>query len=708
MDYFSQGPSRRSSVTQDQQPPPPQAAPTGRRPPGFPSYESLRAPSAIRIRRLPSSIGSPLSRPVSHEASGAGRPPSAGSDHSTGGGGGGRRRSFSAPQHYAGDATTTTTATGPEAARLNEPPPHMPAISEGFPTTPGAQARPATASAHMGSTASGAPHSTAQHPGRLRGMSSPMHRMRSHTSATNHSRQMRPAESDEYDNDVIDLLDLIDPEVRTIGTLTNLQNSLFVPDLGSLVNRRPTYELTSRRDRANSRPGSGEGIDRRYRPRADTRASRLSQRASQLDPIPQDRLELDDLSAPPHPPSTETTRKRRVSIGSELSDSRYAVLPHGVSLEGWSEADVDELNDHVRHLLHSRREGFKRGWRGFRKYISRPLGLFVFLYATSVTLFGTAWVFALIGWIYVGSHDRQEYIIDVIDNVLVALFALMGDGLAPFRAVDTYHMCFIAHYHHLTWRLRQEKQLPALVDRNDLPDRHVDAAVLEDALDKEETAEYSVLTPRQQKRLQYHQAKFSKSHTFYKPHETATHHAFPLRLLVAVVTLLDFHSIFQVALGTCTWSINYRVRPQALTATILACSLTCNIVAGILISVGDHKTRKKDVLERMFRQALTEEALRRMARTRDRGAVALAVDPTRLVSEDLRETLRDVTGKDAEAIQEEQQRRKSEGEGLKSSEEEEDSPKGDSPERPPAPMSPSSKVKRKPLDGGSKGTGADS
>jgi hypothetical protein len=454
---------------------------------------------------------------------------------------------------------------------------------------------------------------------------------------------------DEYDSDVIDLLDLIDPEVRTIGTLTNLQNSLFVPDLGRLVNRRPTYDLTSRHDWGASFKGDEE---RKYRSRSGTQASRKSDRPLRAATAPIERVEMDDL------PSSREGPQRRLSIGSDLSDSRYAVLPHGVSLEGWTDDEIEELNDHVRHLLHSRREGFKRGWRGFKKYISRPLGLFVFFYAVSVTLFGTAWVFALIGWIYVGNEERQGYIIDVIDNVLVAFFALMGDGLAPFRAVDTYHMCFIAHYHHLTWRLRQEKQLPELVDHNDLPDRHPssDAATLEDTvvadMDKgsgEEDpalAEYSVLTARQQKRLQYHQAKFSKSHTFYKPHETATHHAFPLRLLVTVVVLLDFHSIFQIALGTCTWSIDYRVRPQALTATILACSLTCNIVAGILISVGDHRTRKKDVLERMFRQALTEEALKRMARSRARGDMTLTVQPSQLQGGEISNAVEAVHGKE--------------------------------------------------------------
>ena len=311
---------------------------------------------------------------------------------------------------------------------------------------------------------------------------------------------------------------------------------------------------------------------------------------------------------------------RRFSISSNLSDSRYAVLPHGISLEDWTEDDKAELDDHVRHLMHSRREGFRRSMRGFKQYISKPLGLFVFVYAVLITLFGAAWVFFLIGWIYVG--PKQSYIINIVDNVLVALFALMGDGLAPFRAVDTYHMCFIAKYYHMTWRLRKEKQLPELVDHNDLPDRRASSGDVEAMLDKEEDAELSVLSPRQQMRLQYHQAKFSNAHTFYRPHETATHHAFPLRLLVAVVVMLDFHSIFQVALGTCTWTIPYKVRPGALTATILCFSICCNITAGILISVGDRRTRKKDVLERIERQNLTEEALERMAKKRQSEEIA--------------------------------------------------------------------------------------
>ncbi len=300
--------------------------------------------------------------------------------------------------------------------------------------------------------------------------------------------------------------------------------------------------------------------------------------------------------------------ERLHSITSVMTESHYAVLPHGVSLEGWSEEDKEILDDHVRHMMHSKRSKFKQRMVAFGKYVQKPLGLFVFIYATLITLFGLAWVLFLIGWIYAG--DRKDYLTNIIDNVLVALFAVMGDGLAPFRIVDTYHMIFIAHYHHKSWRLRRERALPKLHDRNDLPAQREKEADPEAA--KPEDAEFSVLNHKQQQKLIHHQAKFSKSHSFYKPHETGTHFAFPLPLLVAIVCLLDCHSLFQIALGTCTWAIDYHTRPQALTATILCCSITCNITAGILISVGDRKTRKKDVALRMQRQALTQTAIEKV------------------------------------------------------------------------------------------------
>ncbi|KAA8575677.1 hypothetical protein EYC84_004794 [Monilinia fructicola] len=227
---------------------------------------------------------------------------------------------------------------------------------------------------------------------------------------------------------------LLIPKFLPLTSLTNIQNSLFIPSLGNLFNRNPTYNLTGMRSLvAQQEPGpqneSKQTLTLPERPRierGDTGAFTLTESRSHPD---------DEV---PH----------------------YAVVPEGINLDGWSSADKEELNDHVRHLLHSRREGFKRAMKGFGQYVRKPLGFFVTLYAILITLFGLAWVLFLIGWVNLGS--KRLYVINVIDNVLVALFAIMGDGLAPFRAIDTYHMIYIAHYHHLTWRLRKEKALPQI------------------------------------------------------------------------------------------------------------------------------------------------------------------------------------------------------------------------------------------------------
>ncbi|EAW12611.1 uncharacterized protein ACLA_010370 [Aspergillus clavatus NRRL 1] len=400
----------------------------------------------------------------------------------------------------------------------------------------------------------------------------------------------------EYRSQIVDVLDVIDPEVSALSTLTNVQNSLFIPNLGTWVNRMPTYTLSPPRprDQDSSETESDESTD------AEKKGSR-----------------------PTLQPSASLS-----SVLDESPERRFAVLPEEMTLEGWTKEEVEELNDRVRHMLHSRRSAFKRAMVGFGKYVSKPLGFLVTLYATLITLFGLAWVLFLIGWINVGG--KQLYVINVIDNVLVALFAIMGDGLAPFRAVDTYHMIFIARYTFLTWKIRQKRALPALKDKNDLPARP------EAAVDVEygntpfgEEHEFSVLNCAQQLKLIHHQEKFAKSHTFYKPHETPTHHAFPLRLLVAIVVLLDCHSLFQIALGACTWGISYHVRPFALTTVILCCSLTCNITGGILIMIGDRRTRKKDVVERLFRQQLTEQAVKKMQKKKRKEEERKSMDQER-------------------------------------------------------------------------------
>lgn len=228
------------------------------------------------------------------------------------------------------------------------------------------------------------------------------------------------ARNAEYDHRIVDLLDVVDPEVSTLTSITNLQNSLFLPNLGRFVNRRPTYDL------------SWAGPDKRQ-----STASGAYHEA------------LDNINEDSGQPAEGTSERRpsagrTYSITSNVDSTHYAALPHGTTLEGWSPEDVERLEDHVRHMLHSRRSKIARTWKGFIRYASRPLGFLITLYATLITLFGLAWVLFLIGWIEVGA--KQNYLVEIIDYTLVALFAIVGDGLAPFRAVDTYHMIYIAHY----------------------------------------------------------------------------------------------------------------------------------------------------------------------------------------------------------------------------------------------------------------------
>lgn len=423
--------------------------------------------------------------------------------------------------------------------------------------------------------------------------------MRRMSSAINLRRKDHRRADHDIDNDMVDMLDVIDPEVSTLTTLNNVQNSLFLPNLPWLYNRQPTYDLMQ-----SSSDSSDEEMGER--------------RASQTD-------RLTEMTQPgEHEQATRAGLHRTNTIDSTLStleegpDHHFAVLPHGASLPGWSQEEKDALDDHVRHLLHSRRAKFKRTMRGFGHYCRNPLGFIVTLYFFLITFWGAAWVLFLIGWISVGG--RQAYFVEICDQILTALFCVVGITMFPFRLYDTYHMAFVAFFAHRTWRLRKERGLKDLRDHNELPamppqsvSSPYDTA---EEIEEEERMEAPVLTDEEQRKLEYHQGKLAKSHTFYRPHETYTHHAFSIRLLITIVVLLDCHSMFQIALGGTTWGIYYKVRPKALTAVILACSLSCNIASGIIIGIGDKRSRKTLVVEQMMRQGLTEEALKKLRKER--------------------------------------------------------------------------------------------
>ncbi len=132
------------------------------------------------------------------------------------------------------------------------------------------------------------------------------------------------------------------------------------------------------------------------------------------------------------------------------------------------EEERNELDEHV-HMLLTKKAKAKRMGKGFLRYVKTPHGLIITVYAFLITFWGTAIVLFLLRWINVHNHDRQRYWIEICDQILCALFTAVGLGFAPFRAVDTYRMVQIAHYHFLTYKRRRQLNLPELKDKNELP-----------------------------------------------------------------------------------------------------------------------------------------------------------------------------------------------------------------------------------------------
>lgn len=100
--------------------------------------------------------------------------------------------------------------------------------------------------------------------------------------------------------------------------------------MGGFVNRQPTYKLSER-------PGEVRTIDKI-------------------------KAKLKNLRSPEKKADSDIWKPPKLE---------YAVLPDGERLGGWTTAEVDELDDLVRHQLHSRRAKFKRSMKGFGQYVRR-------------------------------------------------------------------------------------------------------------------------------------------------------------------------------------------------------------------------------------------------------------------------------------------------------------------------------------------------
>ncbi|KAG8713590.1 hypothetical protein FRC11_011683, partial [Ceratobasidium sp. 423] len=236
----------------------------------------------------------------------------------------------------------------------------------------------------------------------------------------------------------------------------------------------------------------------------------------------------------------------------------------------------DKLDQHVEDVLTNRRK-VKRALTGFWGYIKTPMGFISFVYGFLCAFWGAAIVIFLAKIINLHNEDRQGFWVEVSSQI--------ENGIAK-----------IWHYRQVTRRLRRKAELPALIDGNDLPDPIYNPNYVH------------VLSDRQQEDLHYQQQKFMASQTWYRPHETETHKAFPIKTALFICLYIDFNSVFQCMLCGCMWSMNRFERPAWTTGTLIPASFLCGIAAGVLIWRGGNQTKKVKEVEQRLREALDMES----------------------------------------------------------------------------------------------------
>jgi len=109
-----------------------------------------------------------------------------------------------------------------------------------------------------------------------------------------------------------------------------------------------------------------------------------------------------------------------------------------------------------------------------------------------------------------------------------------------------------------------------------------------------------VLNDKEQADLHHQQEKFRESQTWYRPHGTETHRAFPINTALIICLFIDGNSFFQVILCGTMWGLNRFQRPAYSTGLLIPLSFLCGIGAAVYIWLGGQKTKRtKEVTERL-------------------------------------------------------------------------------------------------------------
>ncbi|KZP32956.1 hypothetical protein FIBSPDRAFT_667647, partial [Athelia psychrophila] len=205
---------------------------------------------------------------------------------------------------------------------------------------------------------------------------------------------------------------------------------------------------------------------------------------------------------------------------------------------------------------------------------------------------GAAIVFFLAKFINFHNANTQGFWVEVSSQVVNGLFTVTGVGLIPNRAVDTYRAYKIWHYKRRTRILREKAGLPQLYDVDDLPDPAYDPNYVH------------VLSDKEQADLHYQQEKFRESQTWYRPHGTETHRAFPINTALTICLWIDLNSVFQIILCGTMWGLNRFQRPAYSTGLLIPFSFLCGIAASVGMWRGGTKTKRTKEVQERLRQAL--------------------------------------------------------------------------------------------------------
>ncbi|TKY86207.1 hypothetical protein EX895_005032 [Sporisorium graminicola] len=386
----------------------------------------------------------------------------------------------------------------------------------------------------------------------------------------------RSSLSDEHSAYLVDTLEVVDPGVSAAGHLSNIGNSLMFPNIPGLYDRRPVIDL----------PAQG----------VDSNAA-----------------------------STEATL--------QLEEGRPRTT---IPLATASEKDHDDLHlDAYVHELLTKKQKFKRAMQGVWAFLKTPVGVVAGIYGFLVVFGGAALVLFLVGAIDGGKN--KDYWVEVFSQFENGLFTIPGVGLIPWRLRDTWRAAWIAYYQHLTARLRKKQGLPKLADKNDVPSmvaakhkKKRNAEPADDTSDEEaqalpepELSADAVLSPHQAAHLYALQTAFAESQSWYRPHETFTHHAFSITYALSITVLNDLNSLFQCLLCGYMWgyATHYHDRPAWSTGTFMPCSFLAGIGAGVCIWKGGERSKKKREVEEKLLAAFARDIDAQVERMRREGAV---------------------------------------------------------------------------------------